>query len=190
MKKLTYLFASAGLMLASCSAEPETFKLDDSSTLTWMGQENATHQHNGTLTFSEGSLTMQGDEVVEGTFKVDMASMKVTTEGLPSDKAGYLTTHLQGEDFFMIDKHPSIDVTVSGYADGKLSTTINVMGVELKNDIPVKLEKKEGEVTISGKFSLDVSKTKIAYLKEKNPETGAPALNPNLEFDLNLKLKK
>lgn len=190
MKKLTYLFAAAGLLLVSCSPEPETFKLDDSSTLMWIGQENENHKHNGTLNFSEGSLTMQGDEVVEGSFKVDMKSLKVTTDGLPEDKIGYLTGHLMGEDFFMVDKHPTVDVIVSGYKDGKMSVAVNILGSEVKNDVPVKLEKKQGEVHITGKFSMDISSTSIAYLKEKNPDTGGPALNPNLEFELDLKLKK
>lgn len=190
MKKLTYLFAAAGILLASCSPEPETYTLDDSSSLKWLGMESADHAHNGTLSFSSGSLTMQGDEVVEGNFKVDMKSLKVTTDGLPEEKAGYLIEHLQGEDFFMIEKHPTIDVSVSGYAKGKLSTTVKIMGVEVKNDIPLKLEKKDGKVTISGKFTLDISSTKVAYLKEKDPETGKPSLNPNFEFELDLKLKK
>ena len=190
MTKRLLLIATIGLLIASCAPETETYQLDESSSLNWMGQESANHKQNGTLTFSEGSITVQGDDVIEGSFKIDMKSIKVTTEGLPEEKAGYLLEHLQGEDFFMIDKFPTIDVTVSGYSEGKLSTTVKVLGVDLTNDIPVKLEKEKGEVRITGKFSLDISSTKLAYLKEKNSETGEPALNPNLEFDLALVLKK
>lgn len=190
MKKIsTVFFAAAALFLASCSEEPVTYSLEE-GTLGWMGQENADHMHTGILTVTKGALTMQGEDVVDGKFTIDMVDIEITSEGLPAEKVAYLKGHLQGEDFFLVEKFPTVEVDVTGYKDGKLNTTIHVLGAEMKQDIPVKLEKKEGEVSINGHFSVDMSASKIPYLKEINEETGKPALNPNFEFDLNLKLKK
>lgn len=191
MKKISiFAIALIGMTLVSCSVEPVTYTLDGESTLTWYGEENADHNHTGTLNITEGSITMEGEKVTEGTFTVDLNSINVTTEGLPTEKVGYLESHLKSDEFFNVEKYSDVKVKVSGYENGKLNTTINVLGVDLTNEIPVKLTQTENEVQIKGEFSIDISATKMPYLANKNEETGAPALNPNLQFTLDVKLKK
>lgn len=191
MKKVS-LFALAliGLTFASCSVEPVTYTLEENSTLTWHGEEHAEHFHNGTLAITSGSLTMEGDKVTDGSFVIDMNSLKATTEGLPTEKVAYLEGHLKSDEFFNTAKYGEANVKVNGYENGKLNTTITVLGVELTNDIPVSLKQTENSVEIKGEFSMDISGTKMPYLEKKNEETGEAALNPNLQFTLDIKLKK
>lgn len=191
MKKFS-LFALAliGMTLVSCSVEPITYKLADDSTLTWYGEENADHYHGGSLEITEGSLTMEGDKVTEGNFTIDMNSLKANADGMPAEKVAYLEGHLKSEEFFNTEKYENIKVKVTGYENGKLSATVNVLGVDLTNEIPVTLTQTESAVEIKGEFSIDISATNMPYLANKNEETGAPALNPNLQFTLDVKLKK
>lgn len=189
-KNSLFALALIGIALVSCSVEPVTYKLADASTLTWYGEENADHYHAGTLEITEGSLTMEGEKVVEGTFTIDLNSLKANADGMPAEKVAYLEGHLKSEEFFNTAKYSDIKVKVNGFEDGKLNTTVNVLGVDLTNEIPVTLKQSENEVEIKGEFSIDISATNMPYLANKNEETGEPALNPNLQFTIDVKLKK
>ena len=70
----------------------------------------------------------------------------------------------------------------------KLATTINVRGVELKQDIAVKLTSDDKKATIKGKFDVDFSKLNM---KGMEPEPGSTEhVLPTISFDLNLSLNK
>ena len=74
------------------------------------------------------------------------------------------------------------------YENGKLATTINVRGVELKQDIAVKLTADDKKATIKGKFEVDFSKLNM---KGMQPEPGSTEhVLPTISFDLNLSLAK
>ncbi|MFN5845436.1 MAG: hypothetical protein ACK46O_06980, partial [Flavobacteriia bacterium] len=74
------------------------------------------------------------------------------------------------------------------YEGGKLSTTINVRGQEIKENIPVKLTSNEKSVSISGKFSIDFAALKMMGM-EPDPESG-DKIDSKIEYDLLLNLNK
>jgi hypothetical protein len=81
-----------------------------------------------------------------------------------------------------------VNVFVNGYENGKLATTINVRGVELKQDIVVKLTTDDKKATIKGKFEVDFSKLNM---KGMQPDPGSTEhVLPTISFDLNLSLTK
>ena len=175
---------------ADATVEPVVYNLDsESSSLWWKGEENEMHYHTGHVQITEGTLTMVGDSVAEGKFTVDLTTITVA-DSMPQNNIDYFISHLQGEDFFNILADSTATVTVKGYADGKMNTTINVLGTDLTNDIPLTMNATEDGATFSGKFSIDFADTKMPYLTEVNPETGAPGAKSEFQFDLNLVLKK
>lgn len=195
------LMIGASLVLVSCggSAETEetvaveevTYNLDtENSTIAWHAGENEQHFHDGVVKFSEGSVVMAGDDIVSGTFEVDMNTIQAQTEGYPEEKLGYLTGHLKDTSIFFVAEHPVVTVTINGYSEGKISTTTTVLGVDLKNDFPVKVESTEEGVHITGDISMDMSAANIQYVNAINEETGKPNVNPVFDYKIDLHLKK
>lgn len=169
--------------------EPVSYTVDvDASTLNWRGEENENHYHEGTIAFSEGSMTMKGNEVVEGNFKVDLSTIKVTDDVTPEEKIPYLISHLQDTAFFFMAEYPVIDVKVEDYTDGKLSTTISVQGVDITENVPVQITTTDDGASITGDFSIDLAPAKMMGF-EPNPETGS-AISSKVSFNLNLILTK
>lgn len=194
------LMIAASLGLVSCSSEESTetneveattYTLDtEKSTLNWHGEENEEHFHDGTISFSEGSFTMKGDEVVSGDFTLDLASLKPMTEGYPAEKMEYLKGHLMDTSFFFAAEHPNITVKTAEYENGKLNTTINVRGIDVTTSVPVEIKSSENGVTIAGDFSIDFADAKIPYVTEPDPETGKPGAKTVFDFTMNLHLTK
>lgn len=189
------LIAAAAVTLASCggaeekAAEKATYSIDvNSSSLKWKGSEGPEYFHTGSVKFTDGSVEMEGDKLIGGTFTVDMNSITIEDKELPDEKKGYLTEHLKDTSFFFVADFPKVTVTVDGYEGGKLSTTINVRGQEIKENIAVKLTSNEKTVSISGKFSIDFAALKMEGM-EPDPESG-DKIDSKVEYDLLLNLNK
>lgn len=157
------------------------------SKLTWKGGKSAEYFHTGVVEFSEGALEMNNGNVANGSFTVDLATIKVTDAGLPDGKKDYLAGHLKKEDFFNIAKYATAKVTLGEYKDGKLATTINLLGVDVKQNIPVTIKKTEKGAIISGKFDVDFTPANIPGTVKKEGDT--ESISPIFSFDLNLNVK-
>lgn len=171
------------------STDLVTYELDkNKSTLVWKGGKNANYFHTGTVEFSEGELTMDKGNVSNGTFTVNLSTIKVTDAGLPDGKKDYLAGHLKNEDFFNVSKYATAKVTLGEYKDGKLTTTINLLGVDVKQDVAVEIKKTEKGATIAGKFDFDFTSAKIPGTIAKEGDT--ESISPVFSFDLNLNVKQ
>lgn len=202
MKKASVLFlAMAAVAVTSCSSEESTeteekvekvvYSLDaDASTLNWHGEENENHYHDGVISVTEGTFTMEGDNVVSGEFTIDAKSIKGQTEGYPEEKMMYLSGHLQDTAFLFVAEYPTVKVTTGAYEDGKLDATINVRGVDIKTKLPVKIETNENGASIKGDFAVNFGPVGMPYLAQINEETGEPSAKSDILFKMDLQLKK
>lgn len=195
MKKLNFLFiALVAITVASCGgsdkvAEKTTYSLDtETSSLKWKGSKSPEYFHVGSVKFTEGSIDMEGENIVAGAFTIDMNSIVAEDATLPEDKKAYLTGHLKDTVFFFTAENPNVTVTVSGYENGKLATIISVLGQEMKQSIPVKVKSDDKKVTINGKFDLDFAALKLAGM-QPDPESGEKVLSV-VSYELNLTLNK
>lgn len=204
--KFLFALLGTGLFMAACSSnsneayeestEAVSYKLDKTgSTLKWAANMSPEYGHKGTVSITDGALVMQGDELVSGSFVIDMTTIKSTD--LEEPKAGILAGHLMGtlvdEDhpadlFFQTEKYPTIEVELGSYKDGKLSMTLDILGKKLEQKVDVTLKSSEKEASLKGKFSLDLTSLKVPGL-QPNPEDGSQ-INPKIDFDLNVLLKK
>jgi len=193
------MVGAVAMALTSCvSTEEEVvevvYKLDkDASSLGWKGQKNPEYFHEGTVMFSEGELTMTGDDISNGNITVDMSTI-VNTDIEDEGKKGYLEAHLKGlpegkeEHFFNIQKFATAEVKINGYEKGKLDITLIALGKEVNDKIDVAVNKDDKSITLTGKFSLDLAKLDMPGMMP-DPETGEK-IQSLVEFDLNLTLKK
>ena len=201
--------AAIGFLYASCStntSQEETTEAHtpevvvytlnaESSSLNWKGMMSPEYFHVGTVTLSEGSLTTEDGTIKEGSFTVDMTSIRNTD--LEEPKSGYLEGHLKGtivdennpvNSFFNTPEFPTVTVTVGNYEEGNLETTLNILGKELTQSVPVSFKPSEEGAIIEGAFSMDFTSLQIPGL-QPNPETGE-SISPNIEFELKLVLRK
>lgn len=183
--------------VASCGTAEEpkvenvTYKVDTkASTITWHGEENEMHFHDGVVSFKEGALVMNGDSLVSANFVVDMSTIDAKTEGYPAEKMAYLNLHLRDSTIFNIAKYPTSTVVVNGFKDGKLDAEFEVLGVKFKQEVPATVKTTEKGASIEADFKLDITPAKVPFAAVINPETNAPALNPNIGFKINVVLNK
>lgn len=199
MKKVHFiLFAAVGLFISSCST-PETdddsdelaaiiYELNsESSSLQWTGSYGD-NSHTGTVSFSEGSMSLQEGELVGGSFVVDM-----TTIAEPEGQG--LVGHLMGlddnerqkpEDFFNTTKFPTVKVILGDYKDGNLSIKLEILGQSLSTDVAVTVTGDDKGGSIKGAFDVDFGSLGMLGLMP-DPETGA-GISPIVEFELDLAL--
>ena len=95
-KTLKNLLALLVIVLSSYSftsllIEKTEINLEE-STITWKGYK-VTGSHEGTIKFKSGTLTFENGALVDGTFLMDMNSIKFTD--LSGDYAGKLEGHLK-----------------------------------------------------------------------------------------------
>ena len=203
MKKASVLFlAMAALAVTACSPAEEGEKEEEvvevnytldvaNSSLKW----EVPNEHQGTVNISEGSLSMKGEELTSGSFKIDMTTIKSTD--LEEPLAGVLAGHIMGtmpdenhpvDMFFNIPEFPTVGVTLGSYNDGKLGLTLDILGQELKQDVEVSLSADDKGASLKGDFKLDLSSLGMPGL-QPDPETGE-GIDPEVLFQLDVKLNK
>ena len=205
MKKIGFLFMAAVAFTAvSCSAEADenenedqakdvavTYTLDAANSS--LGWANAPHE--GLVSISEGSITMDGDKLTSGSFTIDMNSL--TSTDLPAYKASYFAGHLTGNGAdadhpvnyaFNTPAFPTVGVTLGDYSDGTLELTLDILGQTLKQTVGAKVSADDNGASIKGSFELDLSSLGIMLLMP-DPETGE-GISPSVKFDLNVALTK
>ena len=99
------------------------------SNLQWEAKKVVGAGHKGTLTFSSGEFTYKNNELVGGSFVVDMNTLTVTDEDMDAKGKAKLEGHLKSDDFFAVEKFPTatlklktVTKTQAGYkAEGDLT---------------------------------------------------------------------
>ena len=99
------------------------------SNLQWEAKKVVGAGHKGTLAFSSGEFTYKNNELVGGSFVVDMNTLTVTDEDMDAKGKAKLEGHLKSDDFFAVKKFPTatlklktVTKTQAGYkAEGDLT---------------------------------------------------------------------
>ena len=116
--KILKTFIFLNIAIFSLSAQETTMLIDtESSSLNWIGKKITNSQHNGSLKFISGALTMCNDQktskmsICKGRFFVDMTTLLV--EDLSGSSKQRLEGHLKSDDFFSVDKHKKSFLTIN-----------------------------------------------------------------------------
>ena len=111
MKK--QLFISLTFMIFAVSLYGQrTVKIDkDQSKINWTGKKPI-REHHGYVKISEGELKTKNNEVVGGSFVIDMSS--ITNTDLENDASNKkLVTHLKSSDFFDVPEYPTAKFVIT-----------------------------------------------------------------------------
>ncbi|WP_226064901.1 YceI family protein [Kaistella polysaccharea] len=166
MKKLVILS-----LLASGLAFGQSKKVTDSN-VQWWGYKIAKTEassHNGLVNVKSGDVTMKNNQIVGGTFVLDMTS--ITSTDLTGEYQTKLNNHLKTGDFFETEKFPTATYKITSVkknADKTFPYMVygNLIAKGISNPVafPAKISLNKGVLSIlSDKFSFDRQKFGIAY---------------------------
>ncbi|MCH2233205.1 MAG: YceI family protein [Crocinitomicaceae bacterium] len=152
------------------------------STVNWKGYESMDPEdgyHFGTVGIAEGSfeITSEGEmhSVTSGSMTLDMASIQ---SGEELDK---LTGHLQAPDFFNVAEFATSSFTVTGYADGAIEGTLNVLGSEVNISAPSSIDVTEGIATVSvEEFRIDMTPLNMPFFIANAEQPEEEQQDPNI----------
>tara|TARA_B110000196_G_C21064652_1_gene624210 strand:+ start:422 stop:997 length:576 start_codon:yes stop_codon:yes gene_type:complete len=126
MKITNYISVlTLSLMITSVSgfAQKSTINTEN-STVEWVGKKIG-GQHEGLINIKEGSLELKNDQLVGGSFTLDMKSITCTD----LEDEGYnqkLVGHLNSDDFFGVEQFPEATFEITSatkFAESKASIT-------------------------------------------------------------------
>ncbi|MDQ5929793.1 MAG: hypothetical protein QG594_1574 [Bacteroidota bacterium] len=162
MKNLKTIALALVVAFTTATVAAQTKKIDvTKSAIKWVGKK-VTGQHNGTVNFKDGSVTLKGKNLTAGTFTVDMNSLTATD--LTGEYQGKLNGHLKSEDFFGTEKNPTATLVFKKVkAKGN-----NVYAVTANLTIKGKTKPVNFDLTVNGntattKFNVDRTKYDIKY---------------------------
>ncbi len=110
MKTIANSILMAVLLIGS-SAFAQDLKVDlSTSTLKWTGKKIG-GAHNGQITLKEGSLKIADNQIVSGTFVIDMTT--ITCDDLTGEWKEKLVGHLNSDDFFSTSNFKTATLVIS-----------------------------------------------------------------------------
>ncbi len=170
--------------------KPATYKLDAAkSTFKWTGKK-VTGQHWGYIKFTDGQLTTDGNNIVGGTFVVDMNSMDCQdTKGEYGTK---LLGHLKSDDFFSTEKFPTSTLTIKKATlksgnNYDVVADLAIKGITNEVTFPAVITKDAANLTATAAFKINRTKYDIKYRSGNFFENlGDKAISDDFEVEVNI----
>lgn len=127
--------------------ERESFQVvSEESKVNWFGELMGVYTHEGLINLSDGYLEFEGDQLVGGNFVVDMTTIAPTDENYSEENPQEnLINHLQSDDFFLVEEHPTASFTINAMNGNNLEGLLTIRGIS--NDAVVEnivVNKEEG----------------------------------------------
>lgn len=194
MKKIILFLGAAAFLVACGSSAPEqTVETTDaqdvqevaeaatvpamaaSSTINWVGFNTyADGRHNGTIAIKNGEFQIKGEELVGGSFTIDMntiACMDLTD----ADSNGKLIGHLKSDDFFAVETNPEAKfeiVSVTANDPNNTATTgshtvtgnLTLRGETKAITVPANVKVSNGHVQVTTpEFAIDRKQWNVMF---------------------------
>ncbi|MEM9886995.1 MAG: YceI family protein [Bacteroidota bacterium] len=162
---------------AEVTAEAVTYTVNtEASTINWKGYKkfDIGDEHTGTLKLSEGSLSVTGDQLTAGEFKIDMTSME-SIDLAGTEGAAKLVGHLHSPDFFSTEEYPTATFAITGVeaVEGSADVTHNITGnLTMRGEtkqitIPANVSIADGKITaVAPEFTIDRTQWGVEYGNE------------------------
>ena len=166
MKKLLLSFLFIGSVMSAQTKNVTT------SEVHWWGYKIAKTEassHNGIVKMKSGNVILKGNNIVGGTFLLDMTS--INSEDLTGDYQAKLNSHLKTGDFFETEKYPTASYTITSVINNNdkmypylVKGNLTAKGVTKPVNFPALIGINKGLLTLkSNKFSFNRQDFGIAY---------------------------
>lgn len=195
MKKFSLFLMLAAIASFSFVKPPVKVPADlTSSYVKWTGYK-VTGKHFGKVMLKSGSLEFEGDNLIGGSFEMDMTS--ITVEDLSGEGAKKLGGHLKSDDFFGVATYPTskfvITKVVSRGTPGayKIIGNLNLKAATKELRFNADIKTVEGKQTAMAKITLDRSEYDIRYGSGSFFENlGDKTIYDEFDLEINLVYKK
>ncbi len=147
----------------------------------------------------DGSLTAADNTITGGQFTIDMTSVKA----LDQDEEGNtkLVSHLSGEDFFDVQKHPTATFQITSVTPGAtfandadsnlhkdathtITGNLTLKGVTKSITFPARISVMPSEMTADANFNIDRTQWGIVYKSDKS--LGDKIIHPTVNLGIHL----
>ncbi len=174
----------------------KTLKADpQKSTLLWNGKK-VTGEHSGAITLTDGSLLVDNNKLIGGSFQIDMTTI-TNTDITDQENNAKLIGHLKSDDFFGVEKHPTstFKITkaepISGAKAGENNYTITgdltIKGITKPVTFPATVKINGNNAEAAAKVTIDRTKYDIRYGSKTFFESiGDKAIYDDFTLDLKL----
>ena len=174
-----------------------TYNLNlDTSSIEWIGRK-ITGQHNGTINFASGYVSLDNKTIKSGVFRVDMSTIKNLDIGNVTYRQ-YLEDHLNNEDFFDTKLYPFAILTILeqippdsiaktlGY-NAIINCELTIKDITNLISIPAKITINNNHATARGEIDIDRTLYDIKY-KSKSffPNIGDKFIYDNFTLDFSI----
>ena len=143
------------------AANPEatataTYSVDTAASMVqWEGTKLIGGGHEGVIPVTAGTLTANGNELVGGTFTLDVTRLE--NRDLDGEGKGKLEGHLKSADFFDVEKHPTatFEITEVTPVDGEgeynheVTGNLTLKGTSRSITIPANITMDGNQITAS-----------------------------------------
>lgn len=182
------LVVALGLLVAVPNAE-ETYNVNvTDSKVTWKAYKVG-GEHAGTVGIENGRLVTDGDNLIGGSFSLNMASIAVTD--LQGEYKGKLEGHLKSPDFFAVEEYTTASFLITNVVPQgdkqKVTGTIVIKNIAQEISFLADVSVENGTITASADMKIDRAKFNVRY--------GSGSFFDNLgdkviydEFDLSVNL--
>ncbi|WP_372751433.1 YceI family protein [Labilibaculum sp.] len=172
MKRIVLLLAAvfvATLILTpnTVFSQENNYQLKpEKSKIEWLGKK-VTGEHSGTIFMKQGNLTFDADQLLGGSFVVDMTTI-VNTDIEDETYRAKLEGHLKSDDFFGVDKFQESKFKITSaekLADGKFKVigNLTIKGITEIAELMVNVHKHGKMLHVNGKMIIDRTKYNVRY---------------------------
>lgn len=187
------------------AAASNEYALAEGSTLNWRGFKTYVDwAHNGVVNVVDGQLKSNGNELVGGSFTIDMNSIKALDMAPDHPKYGDLIGHLKGDDFFNVDSFPKATFEItsasaledeSSEATHTISGNLTIRGVSKNISFPAAVMMHDGMVHLKADtFTIDRTDWNVMFNSESwldgiTEATKEKLIDHNIEISFDIKAK-
>jgi polyisoprenoid-binding protein YceI len=169
MKKVQIILSAVILGFASLTnavAAPKPVAVSTSaSKVVWLAKK-VTGEHNGTVAISKGSLDVDGNKLVGGSFTIDLKSIVCKDLTDPTYNQKFIT-HISSGDFFEVEKFPTANFVITKVVGNQISGNMTVKGITKAITFPAQISVTGGKVAATANITLDRTDYNIKYGSKK-----------------------
>lgn len=177
-----------------------SYTLDTTSTIRWAASK-PTATHEGNFKVSEGTFTVNDNNLTSGTFTINVASLLVT-DLKPADGKEKLEGHLKSPDFFDVAKYPNAKFEITSVAPytsdsanpSKDATHLVSGNLTLRDStknisFPAKVTIDAQSLSAKADFNIDRTMWGMNYKGPGNPQDWFISKQVNLKLDISASKK-
>lgn len=144
----------------------------EAGVINWRGfKTNVDWGHDGTIQVKEGSFQVEGNELVGGSFVIDMESMDTKDYEKTEEDYGKLMGHLMSDDFFSVSTYPTATFEITNVMANPNGETSHIVkgNLTMKDatnniEIPANVNVTDNAVEFSTpQFSIDRKKWNVMF---------------------------